>query len=77
MTKKLKELKKGFADKYLKKAIKHDFEGVNSDIIIQCFKEVDKELRKDFINKYFLLDFDKIDENIIRVCLQPESNRLR
>ena len=64
---KIQRAKKDFANVYLKKAIKQDFEGVNSDIIIQCFKEADEELRKDFINKYLLLDFDKIDENIIRV----------
>ena len=59
--------KKDFANVYLEKAIKQDFEAVNSYIITQCFKEADEELRKDFINKYLLLDFDKIDENIIRV----------
>ena len=49
--------KKRFANGYLEKAIKQDFEGVNSDITAECFKEADEEQIKDFINKYLLCRF--------------------
>ena len=66
---------------YLEKAIKQDFEAVNSEIIIQCFKEADKELIKDFANGYLekaiKQDFEAVNSLIITQCFKEVDEELR
>ena len=62
------ELRKDFANGYLEKAIKQDFEGVSKAITAGCFKEAD-ELRKDFANGYLekaiKQDFESVNSLLI------------
>ena len=74
------EQRKDFANGYLEKAIKQDFEAVNS-LIIQCFKEADEELRKDFANGYLekaiKQDFEGVSKAITAECFKEADEELR
>ena len=74
------EEKKNFANKYLEKFLKQNFEDIDRIITTQCLKEADKELTKDFANEYlekFLKqNFKDVNSQITTQCLKEADKEL-